>query len=341
MPKFPGGESIFMDIWKLIRGAGRPVARIAVNARAVSGAWGGGNQWLAQFARMAAYQGFEVVDRLQEGVDAAVILHTANQPEATFQLEELREFKKKFPRLAVLQRVNENDARKNTSHVDQAIEAWNELADYTVFVSAWLRDYHAQRWFDVSRAHEAVINGADSRFFHPVKAKIWRGGNDPFVIVTHHWSDNWSKGFDLYQELDLLLASGALPGVELKVIGRWPKEIKWKRAFTEPAASGADLAKLLKECHVYITGTKAEPGAMHYIEGLQCGLPLLYRSGGGGVEEIGQKVGGLLINGSLASAIMQMKETYPERRKAVLQNLPSGEIMAMRYLEIIRSMICF
>jgi hypothetical protein len=79
---------------------------------------------------------------------------------------------------------------------------------------------------------------------------------------------------------------------------------------------------------------------MHYIEGLQCGLPLLYRSGGGGVEEIGKRVGGVLVGSDLALSVMEIKESYPARRKAVLQNLPSGEVMAMRYLEIIRSMIC-
>ena len=45
-------------------------------------------------------------------------------------------------------------------------------------------------------------------------------------LVTHHWSDNPLKGFDVYQEVDRLLAAGKLPGVALWVIGRWPKELR-------------------------------------------------------------------------------------------------------------------
>ena len=32
--------------------------------------------------------------------------------------------------------------------------------------------------------------------------------------------------------------------------------------------------------------TRNEPGAMHYLEGMACGLPVLYQRGGGGTSEI-------------------------------------------------------
>lgn len=317
----------------------KPVARIAVNAKPSHGPWGGGNQWLAQFSRLARYQGFEVVSKLDESVDAVVVLHTAKQPEATFQAEEIKALRKRKTKLVCLQRINENDARKGTNHVDAAIREMSEAADYVVFVSSWLRDYHAERWFDVKRPHESIINGADSRYFHPIGANVWDGRNGPFVLVTHHWSDNWNKGFDLYRDVDTLIANGRLPGVELRIVGRWPADLKWRAAKIVAPASGRALAHELRLCHGYITGTKAEPGAMHYIEGLQCGLPLIYRQGGGGVEEVAQSRGGLLIGADLEQAVKSFVASYSTRRKQVLENLPSGEKMALRYLEIVKSLL--
>ena len=35
----------------------------------------------------------------------------------------------------------------------------------------------------------------------------------PLRIVTHHWSNNPLKGFDVYEQEDDLLAAGELPGL--------------------------------------------------------------------------------------------------------------------------------
>ena len=57
------------------------------------------------------------------------------------------------------------------------------------------------------------------------------------------------------------------------------------RARTAPPVGGAELAALLRKCHVYVTASQHEPGGMHFIEGLQCGLPLIFHEDGGGIPE--------------------------------------------------------
>ena len=47
-----------------------------------------------------------------------------------------------------------------------------------------------------------------------------------------------------------------------------------------------ELGDIIRSCDIYITATQNEPGAIQYLEGLSCGLPVLYSRGGGGAAEI-------------------------------------------------------
>ena len=55
--------------------------------------------------------------------------------------------------------------------------------------------------------------------------------------------------------------------------------------------SGNKLANELKKHDIYLTATQYEPGAMHYVEGLSCGLPVLYCINGGGAHEVCKMAG--------------------------------------------------
>src|SRR2546430_110190 len=111
-----------------------------------------------------------------------------------------------------------------------------------------------------------------------------------------------------------MIADGRLPETELWVIGRWPKEIQWKAAKTHPACSGPALGDLLRQCHVYLTASLWEPGAMHPVEGLQCGLPLIYHEDGGGTVEMGRKYG-IGFRDDVFGAIQTMRARYAEFRR--------------------------
>ena len=104
----------------------------------------------------------------------------------------------------------------------------NRAADHTVFVSEWLRDYHASRWFDSAKTHSVILNGADPSIFHPIGAAVWKPG-PALRLVTHHWSDNMSKGFDLYARIDEAIASGACPMRSFGWSGGGPRDPLEKR----------------------------------------------------------------------------------------------------------------
>jgi glycosyltransferase involved in cell wall biosynthesis len=281
--------------------------------------------------------GYSLRFDLEAEVDGVLLTHFGLTGRPSFGLDELKRYLKAHPRVRVVHRVNDNDIRKQTGEMDRRLAEYDEVAHHTVFISAWLRDYHAARWFDIKRPHSVIINGADAAVFHPIGSVVAAPG-EPFRLVTHHWSDNLLKGFKVYAEVDRLIADGALPGVELWVIGRWPKDIQWRAARTFSPVNGEPLARLLRQCHAYLTASLWEPGGMHFIEGLQCGLPVAYHEDGGGIVEVASRFG-VGFRDDVAAAITGLRERYPALRQATLADPPSGDEMSLQYRKIIQRML--
>ncbi len=312
----------------------QPVATVALNLRPRRGPYGGANQWAAQMASYLRRCGYRVVYRLDEQVDLVMGTHVGLDGALAFSYADVAAIKQRNPRLRCIQRINDNDIRKGTERMDAQLAEANEVADHTVFVSTWLRDYHAARWFDSVRPHTVIAPGADPAVFHPIGNRAWRAG-EPFRFVTHHWSDNMSKGFDVYAAMDEAIASGRAKGFELWIVGRWPSKIQWHAARTFPAVSGQKLAGLLRGAHAYVSASRFEPGAMHPVEGIQCGLPLLYHVDSGGTVGVGEKFG-LCLGDDVAASMRALQEAYARVRQNVLMNPPSGDRMCLEYRHTIQ-----
>lgn len=315
----------------------KPVARVAINLKPRRGSWGGANQWTSQLTRWLEFNGWEVRFDLVRQPDVVVMTHTGLVAGTTFGAEEVEAAKKRWPGLRCLHRINDNDIRKETSEMDSFLARSSRVADHTVFVSGWLRDYHAARWFDSSRGHSVIWPGADARFFHPLGGAVW-DDTLPLRIVTHHWSDNWNKGFDVYRAIDELACERLAGKIEMHVVGRWPADLKWKSAKTHPPASGAELAALLRNCHAYVSASRHEPGAMHVVEGLQCGLPLLFHRDTGGTVEQGREYG-VEISDSLEHSLEELRTSHAMLRKKLLADPPSGSRMSAAYQAILTRLI--
>lgn len=313
---------------------GPPVATVAVNVCPRPGPYGGANQWARQLCTALRRCGYRVVHTLRANVDAVVGTHLGLSGALAFTWADIAEAKKRNPRMRVIQRINDNDVRKGTYEVSDMLSAANRTADHTVFVSSWLRDHHAGKWFDHSRPHSVIEPGADPAVFHPIGNRSWQSGQ-PFRFVTHHWSDNMSKGFDVYAAMDEAIAEGKAGSFEFWIIGRWPSTIKWRAARTFPACNGNALANLLRQCHAYVSASRHEPGAMHPVEGIQCGLPLLYHRDSGGTVGLGERYG-LCLSEDAAESMKRMRESYAASRKHVLESPPSGDLMCLEYRRLIQ-----
>jgi glycosyltransferase involved in cell wall biosynthesis len=310
---------------------------VAINLRPRKGSWGGANQWTSQLTNFLRFAGYEVRHDLKKPVDAIVMTHTGLSAGVSFTADEVEAYRGRFPSVPCIHRINDNDIRKGTGEMDTALARASRVADHTVFVSGWLRDYHSEKWFDAKRSHSVIEPGADPSVFHPFGNKV-PGDSEPLRIVTHHWSDHWSKGFDVYSEIDGAIASGRLPGFELWIVGRWPKDLQWKCARTFPPNQGPGLADILRQCHLYVSASRHEPGAMHPVEGLQCGLPLLYHKDSGGTVMLGQRYG-LELGEDLVASLQEARLKYLELRRSLLQSPPSGDLMCLEYRRLIQRSI--
>ena len=317
--------------------ARRPVARIAFDTLPQSGPWGGGNAWLTQQVRQLRRRGYSVRFDLRERVDCIVLASAKPTHLQAITLDEVRTYRRRNPRCVCVQRVNDSDRHRASSEVDDHLARASDVVDHTVFISSWVRDYHASRWFDARRSHEVVLNGADPTVFHPIGSATF-DGRQPLRLVTHHWSANRAKGFDRYAELDALIADGALPDTELWVIGRWPESVRWRAARLVGPHHGRELAALLRACHVYVTASRWEAGGMHVVEGLQCGLPVLFDADGGGIAEVAT-VAGLPCDGDLASAVQRARAGYADLRARALRSPPSGDRMCLAYTDAIQRLL--
>jgi hypothetical protein len=277
-------------------------------------------------------RGHRVSHRLWPWTERILLVAPRPFQNVTFGVDDIRRFKARHPSAKCVHRINQTNLGRGTTNVDDLFRQANEVADATVFISAWVRDYFAGRWFDVDRPHVVIHNGADPTVFY-ASAASWNH-SAPCRVVTHHWSDNWNKGFAAYQEIDRLIADGELPGFELAVIGRWPKDITWRSAKTHPAMPPKELGEQLRSHHLYLTAAVAEAGGMHHIEGAQCGLPLVYHEDGGGVVELGRQYG-VGFRDDVRHAVLAARERYAELRERVLRLAPSGARMCEEYERIL------
>lgn len=323
--------------WRRLAGVPFGVGSVAINMMPIRSSWGGGNQWALQLIRFLASHDFRVSFDLNSAVDLIILVDPRLGGLVKFGPEEIKTYKEVYPRTLCLHRINECDKRKNTREMDTLLQEANQVADFTVFISEWLLKYHAERWFDKKKPHCVIYNGADPAIFHPMRSDVY-SSDKPLRLVTHHWSDNWNKGFEVYQELDRLIADGELAHTEFWVIGRWPKEIHWKKAKKFGPTRGKSLANLLRQCHLYVTASLWEPGGMHHIEGAQCGLPVIYHEDGGGIVE-GASRYGIAFRQDVKQAVLDAREHYADLRMKVLQYSPSGTKMCLDYLRIIQKLI--
>ncbi|MEO8206066.1 MAG: hypothetical protein ABI615_07780 [Chthoniobacterales bacterium] len=311
---------------------------VAISMRPTRSPWGGSSPFVWQLHHLLVHRGYDVIYHLRRKPDLIFVIDPRkDHPAKRITLQDLVPFRKEHPEVPIVHRINECDQRKGTDFMDELLRETNALCDYTVFIAEWLRDYFVEKWFDASTPHSCIYNGADPKFYHPIGYRLPKTG-EPVRIVTHHWSDNPMKGFDVYEKIDHLIADGTLKGFEQWVIGRWPENIRWKSSRLFRPMTGQPLAEHLRQCHFYVTASRWEPCGMHHVEGAQCGLPLLYHEDGGGIVEAGRKYG-LGFRDNLVERIHEMAARLPEFHDKVLNTMPSGDRMALDYADVIQKLI--
>jgi hypothetical protein len=201
-----------------------------------------------------------------------------------FDANEVYRFTSSVKKIPVIQRVNECDARKGTEHMDNLLLQCSILNTKTIFVSNWMKDYFNKKGWNCKQ-QEVLHNGVDDSFIENRKTCGYDiSNNKKLKVVTHHWSNNSLKGFDVYEFIDYLTTKEK--NIEFTYIGR--ERGTFKNTCIVPPIHGEELAKELAKHDVYISGSRHDPGPNHVLESIAAGLPTyVHVEGGGSVEFAG------------------------------------------------------
>lgn len=256
--------------------------KILINRNVIKGPWGGGNNFVKAFYDYIPTFNHTIVESLYEHPDI-IFLMDPRSDAGCISINEAVHYKMESAmygkKVTIIQRVNECDARKGTNNIDELLRQCSHYIDKTIFVSDWMKEYHLKKGW-ACQDNNVLINGVFD--FYKEREKI---GNGKKNIVTHHWSDNFMKGFDFYEKLDTLC--GERNDITFTYIGR--ERGTFKNTKIIPPLFGDDLAKELGRYDVYISGSRFDPGPNHILESIACNIPTFsFIDGGGACEFTGE-----------------------------------------------------
>jgi len=255
---------------------------ICLGFTALDRAWGGGNRAAKIIKEAAEQMSASVVTSLDsDDIDIIIIFDPRTRhSNVPFSFMDAVRYRERInPRCLIVQRINECDERKGTHFVNRQLRAANYYVNYTVFVGSWLKDLNLSHRRCAN--YTVILNGADRSVFFPNQARANIGSMGRIKIVTHHWSSNKNKGFDVYKHLDDAFDIEAFASdFQMTYVGNLPAKFKFRNCSVAEPADGLQLRKILVSHDIYLTASLFEPGGNHQNEGALCGLPLVYRRSG-------------------------------------------------------------
>jgi len=256
--------------------------KISIGSNIIKGPWGGGNQFAINLSNYLKNRGWEVKTDLKDR-DIDIILMTEPRKYSSsgnYNQLGISKYLILNPRSLVIHRINNCDKGRDTRNLNKYLTRANKVADSTIFISNYLKNIFINGELIKNKNFTVVMNGADSKLFNKINRKRWNK-KDKLKIVTHHWSNNYNKGFDIYKELDRISLLGVnSTGIDFCYIGNIPENFRFKNTKIIPPLKLEELVREIKKNHVYITAAKGEGAGMHHIEAALCGLPILYRNSG-------------------------------------------------------------
>lgn len=314
--------------------------KISIGTNIKDGPWGGGNLFAINLTNYLIQNGHDVISNLEDN-DIDIILLTEprkTSESSAFTHIDVNNYLNYINQNAiVVHRINECDERKGTNFVNEYLIDVNKSADYTVFVSSWLKSLFVDQGLS-PKNKDVILAGANQNIFNSDGYSHWNK-SVKMKIVTHHWGANWNKGFEIYRKLDEVLSDNDYKEkFEFTYIGNLPKNFFFKNTNHISPLAGEELAKELKKNHVYITASINEPSGNHHIEAAQCSLPLLFIESGG-IPEYCVGYGLMFNNGNFLEKLDEMYNMYDFYLKKILKYPFNSDKMCEEYLKLFKNLI--
>ena len=306
--------------------------KVYLNRTPVVGPWGGGNKTLTQLVQKLKERGHEVVFELTHKDINVYFCFDPRPNQLGDWYGSIYECKNNFGG-KIVQRVGDVGTHSKPE-LTELVRQTVPHTDHVIFPSHWAMNY-----IDAEIQKHTVIFNSPLSTFH-----IHKDGTKKLVdnkkvrIVTHHWSDNPKKGFDLYSKLDDILPKF---NYEFTYIGRLPSGFKFKNSRCIEPIDAKSLAKELPKHDIYLTASIEEAGANHVLEALACGLPVVYHEKGGSIPEYCDPWGGISFCNfdTMIKSINKMIDEHDRVKADVLTYSLYLEKEITRYIEVIENVI--
>ena len=243
--------------------------RIFFNRLPVAGPWGGGSKILAAIVKECVFRGHEVTQNYDKKIDLIFCLDP--RPDNISNYQTLIDLRNR-DNCKIIQRIGDLGTH-GKPYLFDLLKITSGISDALIFPSYWAKNYA-----NFENKNILVIPNAPLPDFIKNPKKVTK---DTLKIVSHHWSNNELKGFEIYDQLDQFCQESNK--FSFTYIGRKPESSKFKN-YIEPK----DIQGLIEEIpkhDVYITASKFEAGANHVLEAMALGLPVLYHKDGGSIVE--------------------------------------------------------
>lgn len=299
--------------------------KIYFNRRPVGGPWGGGSKVLNAITQECRNRGHELFfeEQIQKDVDVIFCFDPRSTQKVGY--DDLR--RQKSDKNVLIQRVGDLGTHGKPELFD-LVSKTAPIADKVIFPSNWALNFLKSR---VKLTNECLVikNAPLENFF--VHRNSHKNFTDKIRIVSHHWSDNVMKGFEVYEELDRFCERNK-ERYDFTFIGRKPSSLNLKNYIEPQDIEG--LIRILPSHHVYITASKREAGANHVLEALALGLPVLYHIDGGSINEYCQDYGISYKNSEDLIKILEEKLPELDRLQREMNFTRSSVQMAKEYVDM-------
>jgi len=277
-------------------------------------------------------QGHEVVYGLFQGLPPAPPIDVAFVFDPRFnhlseKMAHIIEYKRNHNKdLKIIQRVGDLGTHGKPD-LFKLVERFFDFSDIKVFPSNWAREYAK-----CERDDYKIIYNRPLPAFHSYKRDVPLG--DKIELITHHWSTNPKKGFEIYRYLDENIVGDE---IDFTYIGRTPEGFTFKNStHLSPTSNNEQLAKRLSQADIYFTASEEEAGANHVLEGMAAGLPVLYYAKGGSVVEYCREYGVEFSSpDEILRKIAKVATNYSEYKEKVLEYDATIDVVVEEYLKII------
>lgn len=295
---------------------------------------GGGARFVVGFEKFLKNKGHEVVFNLDSKNLPDILFMFDPRPLSfsrnTITIKHTRLVRQNKIPVKIVHRLNDIGEPKNRppSYVNDMIELANH-SDHIFYVSNFVKDYFSLRG-EIKTKGDVIYNGVDNDIFFP-KSEY---NLDKIKLVTHHWSIDKLKGWDFYKKIDEWIEGN---NIEFTIIGNIPDDISYKNTEIVPPLTGRSLSDKIKESNIYVTASQYEPCGNHYLEGIACGLPILYQSKGGGVldmQEFGEEYYDLI---NFENKLNLITENYDKYHNSIIDKFNFyNDVVFEKYYNILK-----